>query len=54
MAAGFGFPLLILINLPFTLFDGSLQGFLILLGSMAAYLVLLVGAWFMYGRRAPS
>lgn len=54
MAAGFGFPLLILINLPFTLFDGSLQGFLILLGSMAAYLVLLVAAWLMYGRRTSS
>jgi ESS family glutamate:Na+ symporter len=51
MAMGFGFPLLILINLPFTMFDGSLYGFALLLGLMTAYLILLLGAWIWYWKR---
>lgn len=54
MAMGFGFPLLILINLPFTLFDGSLYGFSLLLALMAGYLILLLGAWALYWRRSTS
>jgi len=51
MAAGFGFPLLLLINLPFTVFDGALLGFHVLLAVMAGYLALLVTAWIIYTRR---
>lgn len=54
MAMGFGFPLLILINLPFTLFDGDLYGFSLLLALMAGYLILLLGAWALYWRRSTS
>lgn len=54
MAMGFGFPLLILINLPFTMFDGSLYGFSLLLGLMAGYLILLLVAWALYWRRSTS
>ena len=52
MAMGFGFPLLILINMPFTMFDGSLYGFSFLLALMAGYLVLLLSAWAWYWRRS--
>lgn len=51
MALALGFPLLILINLPFTAFDGVFRGFLIVWGLMAAYLVLLAAAWAVYLRR---
>jgi ESS family glutamate:Na+ symporter len=54
MAMGFGFPLLILINLPFSLFDGSLYGFSVLLALMAGYLILLLGAWALYWRRSTA
>ena len=54
MAMGFGFPLLILINMPFTMFDGSLYGFAMLLGLMTAYLILLVGAWIWYWKRKSA
>jgi len=48
MALAFGFPLLILINLPFTAFGGAFRGFLIVWGLMAAYLVTLAAAWALY------
>jgi glutamate:Na+ symporter, ESS family len=51
MALSFGFPLLILINLPFTLFNGELKGFVIVLCLMVSYLVLLGGAWYLYYRK---
>ena len=51
MAMGFGFPLLILINMPFTMFDGSLYGFSFLLALMAGYLIILLSAWAWYWRR---
>lgn len=52
MAMGFGFPLLILINMPFTMFDGSLYGFSFLLALMTGYLILLLTAWAWYWRRS--
>lgn len=51
MAMGIGFPLLILINMPFTVFGGELSGFVIVLGLMVAYLVLISGAWALYYRK---
>ncbi|MDE2995662.1 MAG: hypothetical protein OXT73_02830, partial [Bacteroidota bacterium] len=51
MAMGFGFPLLILINMPFTMFDGSLYGFSLLLALMSAYLIVLGTVWFFYWKR---
>ena len=50
MAMGFGFPLLILINMPFTMFDGSLYGFSLLLALMTAYLIVLGTVWFFYSK----
>lgn len=46
-----GFPLLLVINMPFTVFDGKLMGFGIVLGLMFAYLLVLSGVWFLYVRR---
>lgn len=51
MAIGFGFPLLIIINMPFTVFDGSIFGFGMLMIMMAVYLAVLLGAWYMYWKR---
>ncbi len=49
-----GFPLLLIINMPFTVFDGSISGFLTVLSMMAGYLVLLLLAWALYFKNAPS
>lgn len=54
MALSFGFPLLILINLPFTLFQGELRGFVIVLCVMVAYLALIGLAWSAYFRKNSS
>ncbi len=54
MALSFGFPLLILINLPFTAFHGEMRGFVIVLGLMIAYLALLGTAWYAYYRKKIS
>ena len=51
MALTFGFPLLILINMPFTLFGGSTSGFVIVLGIMVAYLLAVAIAWYGYVRK---
>jgi len=48
-ALAFGFPLLLLINLPFTLFDGELYGFGIVFGLIAAYLGLIMLVWRRFG-----
>ena len=50
----FGFPLLLIINMPFTVFGGSISGFLIVLSMMAGYLVLLLSAWALHFRNASS
>ena len=49
LALGFGFPLLLAINMPFTVFDGALEGYWTLLGIIVAYLVLIVLAWTRFG-----
>jgi ESS family glutamate:Na+ symporter len=54
MALAFGFPLLILINLPFTAFDGSMRGFLVVFALMAVYLCCLAAAWAFYLRRSDG
>lgn len=51
MAFAFAFPLLVLINLPFTVFDGSTFGFLITMGLMTAYLALVLAGWYVWYRR---
>jgi glutamate:Na+ symporter, ESS family len=51
VALGLAFPLLATINLPFTLFDGRTEGFLVLLGIMTAYLGVIMGAWWLYFQR---
>ncbi len=54
IALGLGFPLLVLINMPFTRFNGSMSGFLIVMAAMAVYLVLLIVGWRFYWRRTSS
>ncbi|MBO6576309.1 MAG: hypothetical protein JJ896_16480 [Rhodothermales bacterium] len=49
-----GFPLLAVINLPLTVFDGEEVGYLVLMGIMAGYLLLTLGAWRLYFRRSGS
>jgi glutamate:Na+ symporter, ESS family len=45
MALVLGFPLLVLINLPFTLFDGEMIGYWFVFGVCAVYLALMVFIW---------
>lgn len=54
MALSLGFPLLILINMPFTVFNGDFEGFLIVLCLMLAYLAILLGAWYGYYRKKTA
>ena len=49
LALGFGFPLLLAINMPFTVYDGALEGYWTLLGIIVGYLVLIVVAWSRFG-----
>jgi len=53
MALGMGFPLLLAINLPFTLFDGSKTGFVVLGGMLLVYLAVLLVCWTLFARRQP-
>lgn len=52
MALGLGFPLLLVLNLPFTMFEGKLEGVLVVAGLMIAYLVILLIAWRLFMSRA--
>jgi len=54
IALGFGFPLLILINMPFSVFEGSDNGFVIVMGIMCLYLLILLVAWRAYFKRNPG
>ncbi len=55
IALGLAFPLLVAVNLPFTVFDGRTEGFLVLLGVMIAYLAVILGVWRLYyGRSAET
>jgi len=51
MALAFGFPLLLAINIPFTSYNGSILGFAVLAAVLAAYLVLILFAWWAFLRR---
>jgi ESS family glutamate:Na+ symporter len=51
MALVMGFPLLLIINLPFTAFDGALLGYWVVLGLAAAYLLFILAVWTRYGLR---
>ena len=46
-----GFPLLIVINLPFTLFGGQIFGYFVTLAIFAAYLILIMLIWTRFGLR---
>ncbi len=50
MAMGLGFPLLLAINLPYTMYGGSRTGFVVLISVLVVYLVLLTGAWWLFSR----
>ena len=52
MALAFGFPLLILINMPFTLFAGSTSGYVIIISIMAAYLLIIGLLWYEFVKRS--
>lgn len=51
MALGLGFPLLIAINLPYTVYGGSAEGFMVLMGVLVAYLAVLTASWWLFSRR---
>ncbi|WP_456424997.1 hypothetical protein [Rhodocaloribacter sp.] len=51
IALGFGFPLLLVINLPFTVFGGALAGYWAVAGILAAYLVFILALWRRFGLR---
>ena len=52
MALAFGFPLLILINMPFTMFSGTFEGYLIVMSLLIAYLTVIVFFWYRFVRKA--
>jgi ESS family glutamate:Na+ symporter len=49
MALLFGFPLLVVINLPYARFDGQLYGYWIVMGICLVYLALIVVIWKRFG-----
>ncbi len=51
IALAFGFPLLVVINLPFTVFGGALIGYWALAGILLAYLAFLLLLWRRFGLR---
>lgn len=51
IALALGFPLLILINMPLVRFEGSPEGYMIVTGLLVSYLIILLGAWWLYARR---
>ncbi len=51
IALGFGFPLLLVINLPFTAFDGALSGYWTVFGLLLGYLGLVFLVWRRFGLR---
>ncbi len=52
IALTFGFPLLILINMPFTVFAGSMNGYFVVILLLAAYLLIVSFLWYRFVRRA--
>lgn len=54
MALVFGFPLLLLINMPFTMFSGTTEGYLIVMSLLIAYLGVIVWLWYRFVKRASS
>lgn len=53
MALAFGFPLLIVINMPLVRFGGTMEGYGIVVGLLLAYLAVLCVLWWLFARRAP-
>lgn len=51
IAVVLGFPLFIVINLPFTAFGGAVYGYWIVVALLAAYAAMLVGVWWRLGLR---
>lgn len=50
-----GFPLLLLINLPFTVYQGALEGYWVVFGAAAAYLAFILVVWTRFGlQRKPT
>lgn len=49
-----GFPLLILINLPFNLYDGALRGYWVVMGAAVVYLLLVMAAWSRLGLKRKA
>jgi len=54
MALVLGFPLLLVINLPFTAFAGALHGYWVVLGLALVYLVFIFAVWTRYGLRLKA
>ncbi|GMQ80693.1 MAG: hypothetical protein BMS9Abin05_0121 [Rhodothermia bacterium] len=52
MALAFGFPLLILINMPFTVFSGSITGYIIIISIMIVYLLIIGILWYGFVQRS--
>jgi len=51
MALVLGFPLLLVINLPFSVFEGALHGYWVVLGLALAYLLVILAVWTRFGLR---
>jgi len=54
VALAFGFPLLILINMPFTVFSGSITGYVVIILIMIVYLLVIGVLWYGFVRRSSN
>jgi glutamate:Na+ symporter, ESS family len=53
-ALALGFPLLATISIPFTIYEGRLEGYFVLSGLLAAYFVVSMTGWWIYARRSSE
>ena len=51
MAFIFGFPLFVIINMPFVYFDGQLYGYFVVIGICVVYMALILVIWKQFGLR---
>ena len=49
MALLFGFPLFVIINMPFVFFDGQLYGYWIVIGICIVYMAIILSVWKLFG-----
>ncbi|MFT5143092.1 MAG: ESS family glutamate:Na+ symporter [Rhodothermales bacterium] len=54
IALALGFPLLAAISIPFTVYEGRIEGYFVLAGLLAAYFVVFMTGWWLYARQSTE